>query len=305
MNKPSAIIIGDIHYRDSQPVCRTDDFWETQKRKALWLRGLWEELGRPVVLQPGDVFHHWKSSPQVIRAVLEYLPPMICVAGNHDLPSHNLELYWKSALAVVERANAGWSVGDNALVQLDLQFSITCYAWGETPQRCMDKVPGKYRNVMLAHTTILDGPAMFDGEQASEFLRRIKGCDLIVTGDNHKRIVSTIRNSKENRVLVNPGCFARQSVTEADYEPHVFLWYADKNSLEPVPVPIQPASDVITREHLAAREQRDERIAAFVESLAGEVELGVNFKDNVLRTLQESNVRLAVRERVEEATDAR
>ncbi len=297
MDKPDALIVGDIHYRDSQPKCRLDDFWETQKRKALWLRELWEECGRPLVLQPGDVFHHWKSSPQVIRAVLEYLPPMVCVAGNHDLPNHSLELYEKSALAVVERAQLFEDVASvlhKGLRYRAGKFSIHGFAWGEKfADWAMDDI-----TVLLSHITILDGPAMFDGEQASEFLERMTGYGLIVTGDNHKQIWIT---SKDGRQLVNPGCFTRQSVTEADYQPQVFLWYAEGNLLKPVPVPIQPASEVITREHISTKEQRDERITAFVESLAGEVELGINYWENVLRCL--GKVRQAVQERVMEAID--
>lgn len=295
--KPDAIIVGDIHYRDDQPICRTDDFWETQKRKAQWLCDLWERLDRPMVLQPGDVFHRWKSSPQVIRAVLEYLPPMVTIPGNHDLPAHNLELYDKSALAVVGKAGNGWTILMGGVLELPKPFPIIVpFPWGDEPYN--PRGEDKLRRAMLAHTMIVKDPQPFEGEQAHAYLRRMVGYDLIVTGHNHQQIVA----QRGDRLLVNPGGFTRQTADEAEHKPHVFLWYAEKNRLEPVPIPIEP--NVVTREHLATKELRDERIAAFVESLVEEeIEIGVNFLENVMRALESNKVREMVRQRVMEALE--
>ena len=59
---------------------------------------------------------------------------------------------------------------------------------------------------------------------------------------------------------------------------------------------------VITREHLATKEERDERLEAFVESLTAGVEVTVKFRDNVLaRLAAETNLRPAIVERIREA----
>ena len=296
-DKVSAIIVGDIHYRDDQPRCRLDNFWETQKRKALWLKGLWIDYGRPLVLQPGDVFHRWKSSPQVISAVLEYLPPMVTVPGNHDLPNHSMELYHKSALAVVGRSKT-----DKYVMGIDSFFSepplcIWGFPWGQTITSTGKKPPGKsISNIALAHITVVDGDSKFDGWGAVDLLRKSEGYDLVVTGDNHKPIWVT---DEQGRHLINPGSFTRQSADE-DHHPAVYLWWAKDNRLEPMPVPIK--HDVIPREHLATKEERDERLEAFVESLTAGVEVTVKFRDNVLaRLAAETNLRHAVVERIREA----
>ena len=298
-DKVSAIIVGDIHYRDDQPRCRLDDFWKTQKRKALWLRELWEDYGRPLVLQPGDVFHRWKSSPQVISAVLEYLPPMVTVPGNHDLPNHSMELYHKSALAVVSKIVVGWAVLHELVhrafpINDNKAVVVRPLPWGVEPIKYQyDTIHGK---VALAHITVIDGDSKFDGWGAMDLLWKLEGYDLVVTGDNHKPIWVT---DKQGRHLINPGSFTRQSADE-NHSPAVYLWWAEYNRLEEVQVPIEEG--VITREHLATKEERDERLEAFVESLTAGVEVTVKFRDNVLaRLAAETNLRPAVVERIREA----
>lgn len=299
MKKPDAIIVGDIHYRDDQPVCRTDDFWETQKRKAVWLRGLWEDNGKPIVLQPGDVFHRWKSSPQVISTVLKYFPPMITIPGNHDLPNHNLELFDKSALAVIEQ-HQDWSVERfwRDLGQMDLMT----FPWGIEPVRSR-KDYSTTINVMMAHTMIVDSEIPFEGEMADSFLRRMKGYDLIITGHNHKPILKHhyARDNSRVQILVNPGSFTRQSADE-NHKPRVYLWYAKDNRLEEVFVPIEEG--VITSDHLDKKITRDERISAFVESLVdNQLESTVNFIDYAVWKMNNSKIRETVKTRIMEALE--
>src|SRR3972149_5199634 len=101
--QPDAILVGDIRARDDTPQCRLDNFWETQTRKFRWLRQLWEDCGQPPVLQSGDVFHRWKSSPQVIGSVLNDLPPMVTITGNPGKHNYfNREGFERDALFVVQ-----------------------------------------------------------------------------------------------------------------------------------------------------------------------------------------------------------
>lgn len=297
MKKPTAILVGDIHYRDTQPACRLDDFWETQKRKALWLRELWEELGRPPVLQPGDLFHHWKSSPRVISAVLEYLPPMITMPGNPG--KHNYQAkegFERDALYTVWLSEVGWHVLQGNGMQLAGGILVLSELWG-TDRNDLEKHRRKV-NVLLTHKMILDGPAPFDGEHGLDFLKRNPGYDLILTGHNHKPMIFV----HNRRFLVNPGSFTRQTADE-DHLPRVYLWYGPGEEPKPVYVPIEEG--VITREHLDKPQARDERIVAFVESLAEDrVDSTVRFVDNMMRFIGANpKLKHSVLERLLEAID--
>lgn len=295
--KADAILVGDVHYRDSQPPCRLDDFWETQKRKALWLRELWYDLGRPPVLQPGDLFHHWKSSPMVISAVLKYLPPMITMPGNPG--KHNYQTqdgFERDALYTIKvSGKKGWEVMEDELI-LPIRPDITTWVWKKDSNKPV------ITEILMAHRMILDGPAAFDGEHGLDFLKRVIGVPennvkLVLTGHNHKPMVFV----HNRRFLVNPGSFTRQTADET-HEPRVYLWYSKTNEIKPVYVPIE--KDVITREHIDSVKIPDQRIVAFVESLAeGKVESTIRFVDNMMQFIENPKLKQRVRDRLLEAID--
>lgn len=306
-DKPDAILVGDIHYRDSQPACRLDDFWETQKRKALWLRVLWEELDRPLVLQPGDLFHHWKSSPRVISAVLEYLPPMITIPGNPG--KHNYQTqegFERDALYTVKVSGKdGWVVLEKELVypsrigrKLAFTPDVTSWMW----ERDSDKPV--VTDVLMCHRMIVDGsfPYYIDGEHGLDFLKRVCGVPgnnvrLILTGHNHKPMVFT----HDGRLLLNPGSFTRQTADET-HEPRVYLWYKQDKEIKSIYVPIE--ENVITREHIDSVKIPDQRIVAFVESLVeNKIDATVRFVDNMKRYIEDPRVKERVKARLLEVID--
>jgi DNA repair exonuclease SbcCD nuclease subunit len=301
MKKPDAILVGDIHARDDQPPCRLDDFLETQKRKFAWLKILWRELYEPLVIQSGDVFHKWKSSPEVINMTLSLLPPMVTIPGNPGKHNYfNEEGFDKDALKTIELAKAGWKIlRQDAFMKEKVGSIIFPSLWNEKVPEVSEvnlyKVePELFRFLLLTHRMLLDGPAPFSGDNALEFLLKYPYFDLMVTGHNHKPFV--IKN--KGRLLVNPGSFTRQSSDE-DHKPRVYLWYAKENKVEPVFVPIEEG--VITREHIVVKEQRDERLTAFVEKLAkDDREISMDFRENLLRASEGEGVRASVKQRIME-----
>lgn len=301
MNKPDAILVGDIHYRDSQPACRLDDFWETQACKSSWLRELWDFYGRPPILQPGDLFHHWKSSPRVINAVMQLLPPMITMPGNPG--KHNYftaDGLDRDALYTLFLSNSGWDVLFSVVQQKtvfgkNFPITVSSVEWGKDAESLQSS--GSFPNVLITHRMILDGPAAFDGEHGLDFLKRTKGYNLILTGHNHKPMVFV----HKKRLLVNPGSFTRQTADET-HEPRVYLWYAKENEVKPVYVPIE--KDVMTREHIDSVKIPDQRIVAFVESLAeGKIDSTVRFVDNMMQFIQNPKLKQRVKDRLLEAID--
>lgn len=300
MKKPDAILVGDLHIRDDTPKCRLDDFWQTQKRKMLWLKDLWESLDKPPILQPGDVFHKWKSSPQVINAVLNWLPPMVTIPGNPG--KHNYftqEGFERDALSVVASSKRRWVVlGDrkNWIPELPNDFMEVHAALWEKELIQVIPHPSGRRQILITHKMIVQERKPFEGEYAGAFLRRMKSYDLILTGHNHQSFVQ----EQHGRLLVNPGSFTRQSTSE-DHRPVVYLWHAANNTVEVIYVPIEDG--VISKEHIDTPKERDERIAAFVERLDTDLEVTIRFKDNILTHIEANEIRDMVKERVLEAID--
>jgi DNA repair exonuclease SbcCD nuclease subunit len=283
-NEVTAILCSDIHLREDQPICRTDNFWETQWIKVDFLYQLQKEYNCPV-LHAGDLFHHWKPSPNLISTAIDYLPNIFyTIAGQHDIPYHNAELLFKAGIFTLWRADKIrilWNQGH----------------WGKEPEQKFDKFfddPGPFilggRRIAIWHIPVYHQINPYHSNKistAEQLLKKYPQFNLIVTGDNHIPFVV----EHEDRLLVNPGSFTRQNVNET-HSPRVYLYYAENNSIEPVELPHE--KDVISREHLAKIEQRDERIDAFISKLSDDYDATLSFEENMNRFISENNMRESV-----------
>jgi hypothetical protein len=120
---------------------------------------------------------------------------------------------------------------------------------------------------------------------------------LIVVGDNHQTFVV----EEGGRLLVSPGSLMRRTADQVNHKPCVFLWDAKTNEVEPVYLPIKKG--VISREHIDRVKQRETRIEAFVSHLEKGFEIGLNFKHNLKRLIQENNIHPNTQKVVWEAFD--
>lgn len=292
--RPTAILTSDIHLRDDQPICRLDNFWETVNRKITWLKNLQEQHNCPI-LDAGDLFHHWKPSPFLLRWAIENLPNnMHSVAGNHDLPNHSLDLYEKSGLAVLEAAGKLTVLKTTHLISSAV---VHPFHWEEGLAAVVQRNT-QLQQIALCHVMTYQGRKPYPGctdPGASSLLKKMKGYDLVVTGHNHQ----SFSVEYEGRRLVNPGGLWRMSADEIDRKPSVWLWYSEDNSVEQIFVPIEEG--VISREHITTKEERDDRIEAFVSKLSGDFEVGLSFEKNLEQFFSTNRIRLAVKDIVWEA----
>lgn len=280
---PSAILTGDWHLRQSKPECRLDDFEEAQWKKVKFVCDLQEQHNCPV-LHSGDLFDHWKPSPNLIAKTIKNLPRNFhTVYGNHDLPYHSMKLADESGIYAV-------ATGKGLEV---LSFGY----WNDTPS--IDSgMTINTKKVFVWHKYVHQIKHLhIEGESAHKLLRQYPQFDLMLTGDNHIPFVE----EHENRLLVNPGCLTRQNADQIDFKPRVYLWYAKQNKVVPIFIPIEQG--VISREHLEKQTQRDTRIDAFVESLQGDWGVGINFEENLKAFEREHKVSQNIMEIVYKSID--
>jgi len=104
-NRSLQVILKEIHLNTSKsPICRTDNFIDTLISKMKFISEL-QKKHNCQVFHAGDLFHHWKPSPELLSIAIEHLPKQFCtVYGNHDLPQHNLELAKKSGIYLLNKA---------------------------------------------------------------------------------------------------------------------------------------------------------------------------------------------------------
>lgn len=263
---PSAILVGDMHLSDQTPICRTDDFVKARNRKVKFVKRLQDKYKIPVI-QPGDVFDHWKPSPELLRWAIETCPTMLSIPGQHDLPNHAFAEYNRSGHGVLEAAGKIQLVAGLYKRQ---GFTVTGFPWA-SPLEPLEGHTDDCRAVAVAHYFTYMGKKPFPGittpHMASSVLRKLAGFDLVLTGDNHQSFVY----EHEGRVLVNPGSMLRTTASQENHEPCIYLWDAKTNGIEKVLLPFEKG--VISREHidiLAGREERTQALMDGLEDVAGE-----------------------------------
>lgn len=277
---PNLILCSDFHLREGVPVCRTDDFLLAQTKKLKYISDLQRKYNCPV-LHAGDLWDTWKPSPFMITYAIKYLPKVFwTVLGNHDLPQHSLELVFKSGVYTLEKAGRlnilpeqHWNQEDEP--EEDVTLSI------------------KGRKILPRHIMTYQAKTPWPGcvdPMAGKLLRKYPEYDLLITGHNHKSFVEEY----EGRLLVNPGSLTRHDADQINHKPRVYLWYAETNTAEPVYLPIE--DNVISREHIERKEQRDGRIDAFISQLDNEWKAAISFEENLERFFSANEVRKSVKD---------
>lgn len=274
--KVDLILTADWHLREDTPVCRTDNFWNAQWQKVDQIHSLQEKYDCPV-LHAGDLYHHWKPSPLLLSMTAIHLPDKFyTVVGNHDLPQHNLDLIEKTGVY-------------NLVVGGELKWFQKAGNFGQAPGKAF--VINDTR-VAVWHQFVWDGKKLpwpgCDEMTAEQVLKKYPQFDLIVTGDHHKPFIYEYKG----RLLVNCGCLTRQTSDYANHKPCVWLWSEKTNTAKPYYLSIE--DNVVTREHLEEKENREFRLNAFIERLSDNWEVGLTFEDNLTRFIDSNRLRKSV-----------
>ncbi len=276
---PDAILTADWHLREDTPICRADNFWETQWKKVDFISELQRKYNCPV-LNAGDLFDHWKPSPYLLSVTIEHLPKQFyTVYGNHDLPQHSMELKHKSGIHVLSKAGVLTVLPHGHLDEIPTKQSVS-FKISE-------------RKIYVWHTFVYTGKEPFPGAKgkARNIMNKYKQFDLIVTGDNHQSFTYQL----DKRLLVNCGSLMRQDASQIEFSPKVWLYFASTNEVTPIIIPHD--ADAVTREHLNVEtDERDEKLEAFINTIKSDENNNfLSFEDNIKRYLSTIKVNKEVK----------
>lgn len=278
--RPNLILSADWHLRKDSPVCWMSDFQKEQWDTLDFIADLQKECDCPIIVA-GDLFEKWFNSNDFLTIVMQHIPNNLYVIyGQHDLPQHSIDLSYKSSIDTLREAGK-------------LKILKGCH-FGQEPKEASLFFPNRNPDINVLvwhHMTYIKPPFPgASGGQADTILRKYPQFDLIVTGDNHQQFSTSV----DGRLLVNPGSLTRQTADQIDFQPRVALWYAEDNTIEWVNIPIQ--QNAITREHLEVKEQRNERIDAFISKLDGDWVAGMSFEENLKAFFEKNNTRDSVKQ---------
>ena len=290
------ILTADNHFQYNQPICRTDNFIEAQVKKMQWLARLKTKYNA-VILNAGDILHKPRVEKQeLFSLLLNNLPEMYGVAGNHDLMYHSLSNLMESSIGVLISAGVYKFINYKNPISIK-RDKIYGFSYGEKIQNIVDM---STNNIAIWHNMIFEKQNDFkftDGYNAINVIKENPGYKLILTGDNHKTFVC----EHENRFLVNPGSLTRDDAAQISHKPCVFLYDSDNHSLDQFFVPIE--ENVISTEHLDIKKEKDQRLEAFVETVNSNYEIGFSFQKNLENYLLTNEVSLKIKNIIYECTE--
>lgn len=220
------IFCSDIHLSHTAPVWRSEEksWYNAMRRPLKELKLLQEKYNCPIFCA-GDVFDRWNSPAELINFALENLPDMYAIAGQHDLPLHNLEEIEKSAFWTLVKANKIKLL--NLEKYEDDYLIVTGNHYGQEQYKVY---PGKKIKVHLMHKYIWkkgysypNAPEEGNINKLSKNLKNNK-IDIYVYGDNHKGFIDKINDI----TIFNCGGFMRRKSDEVDYKPHIGLLTSNK-----------------------------------------------------------------------------
>jgi len=236
-DKVIAILCADLHLAAKPPVCRLGegDWFAAMARPLREISDLSNEYDAPV-LCAGDVFDRWNCSPELINFALENLPDdMYSIPGQHDLPFHRLDSMNQSAYGTMVISNTIVDLGSNDHTVDDVpgallngNIHVFGFPWGSElkPCPCPEE---KFFKIALVHKFVWSKKetgyyGVSDTEHVSNYLKKLKGYDVVVFGDNHKGFKVT--STKTGQIILNCGTMMRRTIAEVDYRPRVRLMYS-------------------------------------------------------------------------------
>ena len=261
-------LCGDLHFRSDAPECRLDNYMLSQERILEFMRereGTW--------LCSGDVVHRARERKEPLTFtnwLMERIPEMYGVLGNHDLLYHSLENVNHTTMGTLVFS------GLYRLLNKHKFGNVTVHGfhWGQEITH-IEKKEGEV-HIAVYHGMVMEEPNnFFEGLIAKDLLDKYPEYDLILTGDNHHSFVL----EKDGRFLVNPGSLKRDNIGQIDYEPFIFIYDSKTKKLEKIPVPCD--TDVISTAHNEKIKEKDERLEQLEEKFIEARDTTADMEENL------------------------
>lgn len=261
---PDAILTADWHLRNTTPSCRKSvEFEAAQWKKVAFISELQRKYNIPI-LHSGDLFDIWNPAHDLVANTILRIPnEFYTIYGNHDLPQHNLLLGYKSAMQVlINSRKVKLLNGIHWNQNTDMKYSVIL----------------KNRKILIKHVMTYQGKKLYPGmkDMPAGGVLRNTTADLVLTGHNHQSFIE----EHNGRLLVNPGCITRQESDQANFIPKVYLYYAYDNSVKEIELPYQKGV-VEKADNIKVKEERDERISAFISKLNTQFDSSISFTKNI------------------------
>lgn len=297
--------VGDIHARGTSPRNRLDDYTLALKRKMQEVFKLAQVHQVDAIICPGDVFDSYQVSIAVLLDFVNLFRqspvPIFTTAGNHDLPSYNLETYYRTSLHLLEMLVPQLRVINDpseAVVIKDLvQLTFTPYSgkmdvagYGYSPEG--EAAQSDYFKVHTSHGMLLDHTPPFDRFTLVQEVET--EADVVFCGHDHTGF--GIFERQDGKTFVNLGSLTRLSASVTEMERTIqaaliTVWpvtdgehHGYEKTIEAITLEsAQPGSQILDRSGIEAEQKRQyamEQFSALIQGNDGEA-VAVNVEQMV------------------------
>jgi DNA repair exonuclease SbcCD nuclease subunit len=288
-----ANLTADLHIRGDIPVCRTDNYLESQFKKLEFIFELCKQENAPLLVA-GDIGNksQWSNwlLEKTISLINKYNIDIICIPGQHDLPEHRLEYWQKSGCGVLHGGYSIFVIQEEQII--NDKFILFPFPYGKkiTSPKYDKDIP----KIAITHQMVIENKKLWPDQIAPEgnaLLKKHPEYSLILSGDNHFPFIAECHG----RLLVNPGSMMRMTAAQIEHTPRVYKWFADTNTVKAVYLPIEKG--VITRLHIEDKEIRDKRMDAFVSRMTDDFEIGLSFSQNMEEYFRANRTKQSIKDK--------
>lgn len=273
------LVIGDIHWRATNPVARLDNLKLALADKLLecWDIAVSNEVD--AIVQTGDFFHSpgivYSTLADLIWLLREAPAPIYCVPGNHDLFASSPESLYRTPLGFLFQIGMlrnldGKSVDLSETVVLsgrgyDAAVDVDLSVYAPPKILCLTQI--HVTHGMLVRESVPGRHTLMEA-----LLKLDNAPDVLINGHFH---LGTGVTQVGPTLVVNPGALCRLSahMEELSRQPEVALVTIGNHNISAELIPLQsakPGYEVLSREHLERQAEIEQRRDEFLRLLASE-----------------------------------
>lgn len=183
-----------------------------------------DEWGCPIFVA-GDVFHSYDEGAELTNFLIDRMPCVYAVPGQHDLRHHRYEDMDKGSFWTLVKANRIIPIAPGETKVFDT-FSVTGFPWG-SPIISPQKSHSLLLQIALVHAYVWTPARKFPGAPESAFwlerAKQLKDYHVGFFGDNHLPFTAV----DGDVTICNCGAWMRQKADEVGEVPSVWLLMQD------------------------------------------------------------------------------
>lgn len=268
------IFTADLHLRTDVPICRkeTESEWlETQRMQLEFIANLAFTENCPVFIG-GDIFHKPNVTDEIKNMFINTFAQInvYAIAGQHDLPNHQWENVNRSSFGVLRNSGVLKPLSEFGMIR----------HFGQ-------ELVGKDTGLVFIHDLVFENnksiPPNVRAKTAEQILEEYPDAKWVICGDQHH----SFHYKKQGRHVLMSGCFNRQAADFLNYTPAVWLIDSEANTAMPFLVPDDV--NLVTDEHIQVKNDRSERICAFITMVKDSKSISLDFENNVRQAIAENS----------------